>query len=176
MCAYAALTVFACVRLPEQISDDGNEPAPATVSAPLTLPEDIQKQLDEQAADSKEAESAPEEALPPDTQPDENDQTNLVANDDEQPDLAADGDDQPVADAGEAGEESGYPSAHVVTKHAGSSVNIRAAATSDSEIVTTFYDGDAVEVLSVSGKWYQVQKAEVVGYIYQDYLSLDEED
>jgi cell wall-associated NlpC family hydrolase len=55
-------------------------------------------------------------------------------------------------------------------------VNVRAAATTDSEIVGKLYDNSAATILSVENDWYQISSGSVVGYVKSEYVVVGDED
>jgi cell wall-associated NlpC family hydrolase len=56
----------------------------------------------------------------------------------------------------------------------GSVVNVRAAASTSSDVVTTAEKGETVTIISQTGDWYQITKGNFVGYIHKDYLKASE--
>lgn len=58
----------------------------------------------------------------------------------------------------------------------GSDVRMRAAASTDSEIVRVTTYGESVEILGVDGEWYKVSAGGKTGYIRGDYVSFTEPD
>ena len=58
----------------------------------------------------------------------------------------------------------------------GTSVRMRAAAGTDSEVVRMTTDGESVEIIGVEGEWYKVVAGGETGYIRSDYVSLVEPD
>ena len=56
----------------------------------------------------------------------------------------------------------------------GTGVRMRAAASTDSEIVRVTSYGECVDIIGVSGEWYKVSAGGATGYIRGDYISLTE--
>ena len=54
-------------------------------------------------------------------------------------------------------------------------VRVRAAANTESEILDRASEGVEVEVLGLEGDWYKVKFKEKEGYIHKDYLKVEEE-
>lgn len=94
---------------------------------------------------------------------------------------------QPEAEATlapEAGEETAPPAeepveeqsaeAVVKTESENGSVNIRAAASTDAEIIGQLSSNDRVVVLGVEGDWTKVRANGVVGYVFSKYLQVSE--
>ena len=54
-------------------------------------------------------------------------------------------------------------------------VRVRAAANTESEILERASNGEEIEVLGLEGDWYKVKFKEKEGYIHKDYLKVEEE-
>lgn len=52
------------------------------------------------------------------------------------------------------------------------SLNMRAAASKDSDIVQEYEGGQAVEIIGEDGEWYKVAVSGVVGYMMKEYIAL----
>lgn len=83
----------------------------------------------------------------------------------------------PVSEVTPAPEVSAEPTpapegtdAVVATENENGSVNIRAAASIDSEIIGTLTSGMSVTVLGVEGDWTHVNAGGIVGYVFSKYL------
>jgi len=150
LAVYLGLAVLSCIILPRRFSARESDDAAATVSAPLDLPENIQERLKQSVPE--ETPQAPVEAPSP---------------------AVTDSEEKDAEPADDTAKKPKKRKAHISTREEGSSVHVRAAAGKDSEILTKLRDGDAVTVLSVSGKWYEVKKGKVTGYVYGDYLVYD---
>lgn len=177
---YIGLSAAVCIALPSHLSEVDNDPGTASLSsAPLDLPQDVQQRIEEDlgTGDNKpepvsepEAVTEPEPELPQtpeETEPEP--ETPTETNQEPETETPTETDQEPEA------ETPTENTAYVSTKNAGASVNLRAAANSGSKIIANVYDKDEVTVLSVSGKWYEIQAGDVRGYIYQDYLVLADE-
>jgi len=68
-------------------------------------------------------------------------------------------------------EEPAEVEAVVRTENAGSSVNIRAAASMDAEIIGKLTSGMRVVVLGTEGDWTKIRADGLVGYVYSNYIS-----
>lgn len=202
---YIGLSAAVCIALPSHLSDGDNDPDAASISsAPLDLPQDIQQRIEEDlgAKDTSEpvTEPEPDETLPqtpeeteaePQTPPetdqkpeaeappetDQKPEAEVPPETDQEPEAETppETDQEPEAEAPSETETPAKHTAYISTEHAGASVNLRAAANSDAKIIASVCDKDEVTVLSVSGKWYEIQIGDVTGYIYQDYLVLADE-
>ena len=169
---YIGLSAAVCIALPSHLSDVDNDPGTASLSsAPLDLPQDIQQRIEEdlgtgdntpEPVNEPETVTEPEPELPQTPEETETDQ-------EPEPETPTETNQEPEP------ETPTENTAYVSTKNAGASVNLRAAANSGSKIIANVYDKDEVTVLSVSGKWYEIQAGDVRGYIYQDYLILADE-
>lgn len=58
----------------------------------------------------------------------------------------------------------------VVTKNAGSSVNLRESA--NGKIITSLKAGTTFSILEKSGDWYKIKAGNFTGYIYKDYVKV----
>lgn len=56
-----------------------------------------------------------------------------------------------------------------------SKLNVRAEASTESEIIGELYDGDAVTVVNDLGEWYEISLDNGNGYVYAEYVSADNE-
>ncbi|MBO4330493.1 MAG: C40 family peptidase [Oscillospiraceae bacterium] len=54
----------------------------------------------------------------------------------------------------------------------GSYVRLRSAPSTDSDVLTYFFVGDAVSIIGVAGEWYKVVSGEKTGYVYSSYVRL----
>ena len=96
----------------------------------------------------------------------------------EQPEAAA----TPAPEVGETPAPSEEPpvgeapetEAVVTTESENGTVNIRAAASMDADIIGQLSSNDRVTVLGIEGDWTKIQANGVVGYVYSKYLSLPE--
>lgn len=179
--------------------------AVSITSAPLDLPQDIQQRIEENLGSGDDTPQTaawpkPEETLPqatedtdtetetsqePETLPetDPESETDTTPETNPEPETDTTPETNPETEANTPSETDPEPetnatpenTAYISTKHAGASVNLRAAANSDSKIVANLYDKDEVIVLSTSGKWYEIQAGDATGYIYQDYLVFADE-
>jgi hypothetical protein len=66
------------------------------------------------------------------------------------------------------------PEAVITTEDENGTVNIRAAASTDAEIVGTLTGGMNVTVLGVEGSWTHIRADGIVGYVYSKYLNAPE--
>lgn len=57
----------------------------------------------------------------------------------------------------------------------GSAIRLRKEANTESTVIDTYGDGEKVEVIKKDGEWYKVTIDKKTGYIYQDYISVDED-
>jgi uncharacterized protein YgiM (DUF1202 family) len=71
-------------------------------------------------------------------------------------------------------EETPEIEAVVTTESDNGSVNIRAAASMDAEVIGQLNSNDRVVVLSVEGEWTKIRANGVVGYVYSSYLKVSE--
>ena len=55
----------------------------------------------------------------------------------------------------------------------GTTVRLRAGASTDSAILTHLNTGNTVNIIGITGPWYQVSYNGVVGYIHSDYITLN---
>ncbi len=55
-------------------------------------------------------------------------------------------------------------------------LNIRKGPDDDTAIVGELDKGDEVDILGKSGHWYKISNGKVVGYVYRDYLNINEDD
>lgn len=150
LCLYALLTAAAAVTLPQRIKEERTKPADATVTAPLALPEELQERLENDAESTvPKPEEPPQPAIP--DPPEEPPQTEEPAIPEEEPEKEPD-------------------TARIVTKKPGALVNVRKKASLDAKITASVYGGDTVTILSVKGNWYKIQKDDIIGYVYGDYL------
>lgn len=191
---YVGFSAAVCIALPSHLSDAGDDSdAVSITSAPLDLPQDIQQRIEENLGSGDDTPQTavwpkPEETLPqatentdtetetsqepetlPETNPKSETDTTPETNPESETDTPSETDLEPETNA------TPENTAHISTKHAGASVNLRSAANSDSKIVANLYDKDEVIVLSTSGKWYEIQAGDTTGYIYQDYLVFADE-
>lgn len=67
---------------------------------------------------------------------------------------------------------SSYATTGTVT---GNTVRVRESDSTDSEIVTNVYKDDKVTVLEKKGNWYKIEYDGFEGYVYSEYLKVDEE-
>lgn len=51
-------------------------------------------------------------------------------------------------------------------------LNVRAAATTDSEAITQIYWGNQVEIIGVSGAWYEINYWGISAFVHSDYISV----
>lgn len=51
-------------------------------------------------------------------------------------------------------------------------LNVRAAATTDSGIITQIYRGNQVEIIGVSGAWYEINYWGISAFVHSDYISV----
>lgn len=65
-----------------------------------------------------------------------------------------------------------YATTGIVT---GNTVRVRESDSTDSEIVTNVYKDDKVTVLNKKGNWYKIKYDGFEGYVYSEYLKVDEE-
>ncbi len=79
-----------------------------------------------------------------------------------------------VPEETEAPEDPVEVDAVVQTEEEGGSVNIRAAASMDAEIIGKLTNGMSVSVLGTEGDWTRIRADGVVGYVYSNYLSFPE--
>ena len=173
---YLVISAAVCIALPRHLADEKNDSGRASSSsAPLKLPPDIQQRIDAHA-DSRD--NTPQEKASP--EPEATPQASGAADAEPEPQTPpetsgeADAEPQETPETTEPKtppENTGY----VSTKQAGARVNLRAAADSGSEIIGSVCEGDAVTVLSASGKWYEIQTGDITGYIHQNYLVFADE-
>ncbi len=71
------------------------------------------------------------------------------------------------------GEQPAEPEAVVQTQSQDGSVNIRAAAGADSEVIGKLADSARVLVLGTQGNWTKIRAGDIVGYVYSKYLQID---
>ena len=71
-------------------------------------------------------------------------------------------------------EEAPQTEAVVKTESENGSVNIRAAASTDAEIIGQLSSNDRVVVLGVEGDWTKIRANDVVGYVFSSYLQASE--
>lgn len=57
----------------------------------------------------------------------------------------------------------------------GSAIRLRKEANTESTIIDTYGDGEEVEILEKDGEWYKVTINKKTGYIYQDYITVEED-
>lgn len=175
---YVGFSAAVCIALPSHLSDEKDDSDAVSISsAPLDLPQDIQQRIEEDLGSGDDTpqtavEPKPEETL---TQTTEDTETSQETETPPEADQEPEAETPPKTDQEAETETPPENTAYISTKHAGSSVNLRAAANSDSKIVANVYDQDEVIVLSTSGKWYEIQAGDDTGYIYQDYLVLADE-
>lgn len=74
----------------------------------------------------------------------------------------------------DAGPETEELEAVVQTEDEGGTVNIRAAASADAEIIGRLSRNDRVVVLGTEGDWINIRANDIVGYVYSKYLSIAE--
>lgn len=189
---YLGLSAAVCIALPSHLSDVKDDSDTVSISsAPLDLPQDIQQRIKEDLGsgdDTSQTAVEPAETLPQttentgaETETSQEPETGTLPETDQEPetDTLPETDRKPETDttpeANPEPETTPENTAYISTKHAGTSVNLRAAANSDSKIVANLYDKDEVIVLSISGKWYEIQADDATGYIYQDYLVFADE-
>lgn len=189
---YLGLSAAVCIALPSHLSDVKDDSDTVSISsAPLDLPQDIQQRIEEDLGSGNNTPQTavePEETLPQttentgaETETSQEPETGTLPETDQEPetDTLPETDREPETDttpeANPEPETTPENTAYISTKHAGASVNLRAAANSDSKIVANLYDKDEVIVLSISGKWYEIQADDATGYIYQDYLVFADE-
>lgn len=157
---YLVISAAVCIALPRHLADEKNDSGRAgSSSAPLKLPPDIQQRIDAHA-DSRD--NTPQEKASPEPEATPQASGEADAEPQETPETT-----EPETPP----ENTGY----VSTKQAGARVNLRAAADSGSEIIGSVCEGDAVTVLSASGKWYEIQTGDITGYIHQNYLVFADE-
>lgn len=165
---YLGLSAAVCIALPSHLSDVKDDSDTVSISsAPLDLPQDIQQRIKEDLGsgdDTSQTAVEPAETLPQTTE-----NTGAETETSQEPETGT------LPEANPEPETTPENTAYISTKHAGASVNLRAAANSDSKIVANLYDKDEVIVLSISGKWYEIQADDATGYIYQDYLVFADE-
>ena len=58
----------------------------------------------------------------------------------------------------------------------GNTVNVRSKADTNSKIITTVSKNDDVDVLEKTGEWYKIKYKNNEGYIYKDYIKVEEDD
>lgn len=189
---YLGLSAAVCIALPSHLSDVKDDSDTVSISsAPLDLPQDIQQRIEEDLGsgdNTPQTAVEPAETLPQttentgaETETSQEPETGTLPETDQEPetDTLPETDRKPETDTtpetNPEPETTPENTAYISTKHAGASVNLRAAANSDSKIVANLYDKDEVIVLSISGKWYEIQADDATGYIYQDYLVFADE-
>ena len=191
---YVGFSAAVCIALPSHLSDAGDDSdAVSITSAPLDLPQDIQQRIEENLGSGDDTPQTaawpkPEETLPQatedtDTETETSQEPETLSGTDPESETDTTPETNPEAEANTPSETNPEPetnatpenTAYISTKHTGASVNLRAAANSDSKIVANLYDKDEVIVLSTSGKWYEIQAGDATGYIYQDYLVFADE-
>lgn len=187
---YLGLSAAVCIALPSHLSDVKDDSDTVSISsAPLDLPQDIQQRIEEDLGSGNNTPQTavePAETLPQttentgaETETSQEPETGTLPETDQEPETPPETDQEPETDTlpetDREPETTPENTAYISTKHAGASVNLRAAANSDSKIVANLYDKDEVIVLSISGKWYEIQAGDATGYIYQDYLVFADE-
>lgn len=177
---YLGLSAAVCIALPSHLSDAKDDSDTVSItSAPLDLPQDIQQRIEEDLGSGDDTSQTAVEPEPEETLPQATEDTGTETETSQEPEMGTlpgtDQEPETTPETTQEPETAPENTAYISTKHAGASVNLRAAANSGSKIVANVYDKDEVIVLSISGKWYEIQAGDATGYIYQDYLVFADE-